>query len=95
MSVDQVSQLKGRLSQLVVGMSREKVLEIINLNSFNLHPFESANSTGLTYHIADGHTLEIGLERGDYDSTLRWARFDGEVWPKNYERPQRVARPPQ
>jgi hypothetical protein len=81
---EQIAQLKSRLNQLQAGMSRARVLEILDISSINARSYASANTTGITYHIETGHTLELGLQAGDYDSTLRWARFDGETWPNNY-----------
>ena len=83
LSLEQIAQLKGRLELLRVGMSRAKVMEILNLSSFNVRYFAHAHITGITYRLERGHTLTLAMAAGDYDVTLRWARFDGEVWPKN------------
>ncbi len=79
----QIAQLKSRLELLRVGMTRTKVLEILNLSSFNVRYYAHAHPTGLTYRLEHGHTLTLAMAAGDYEVTLRWARFDGEVWPKN------------
>jgi hypothetical protein len=81
----QLAELKARLGKLYKGMARETVLQTIDLESFNIHAFAIANGTGVIYHFASGHTLELSMETGDYDSLLRWARLDGEIWPKDKE----------
>ena len=80
----QIAQLRSRLDQLRVGMSRAKVLEILNLSSFNVPSIAYANQSGIRYKIEHDHNLELGMKAGDYDYTLRWAKFDGEVWPQNW-----------
>ena len=79
----QITQLKSRLDQLRVGMSRARVMEILDLSSFNVRSYADTSSTGITYNIEHGHILTLALDSGDYDSTLRWARFDSEMWPKH------------
>jgi len=81
---EQIAQLRSRLDQLKIGMSRARVLQILDLSSFNVPLFEYADTTGIRYRIEHGHRLELGLEAGDYDSTFRWAKFDGEGWPQNW-----------
>ncbi len=63
MSSEQIADLKNRLAQLKVGMSRAKVLEILDVSSFKLHTFESANKTGIVYRLKEGHVLELGHDR--------------------------------
>ena len=63
-------------------MPRGKVMEILDLSSFNVHYFADASSSGVTYHIENGHVLTVALDPSDYDSLLRYAKFDGELWPK-------------
>ena len=79
---DQTEELKNRLDKLEVGMPRAKVLEIIDLSSFNVHYYSDASSSGMTFRFEGGHVLIIGFDAGDYDSTLRFVKLDGESWPK-------------
>jgi len=85
MSPAQITELKNRLAQLKVGMSRANVHDILDISSFKLHTFEIANKTGIVYRIKEGHVLELGMTAGDYDSIFKWAKFDGELWPKAYK----------
>jgi hypothetical protein len=80
---EQVAQLKSRLDQLRVGMGRAMALQILDLPSFNVRYYEDINTTGATFNFEHGHTLTLAWREGDYDATLRWARFDSEMWPKN------------
>jgi hypothetical protein len=79
---DQIVELKKRLDRLEVGMPRTKVLEILDIPSFNVRYFEHANSSGMTIQIKNEHTLSLGFKIADYDPVFRWAKFDLEVWPQ-------------
>ncbi len=91
LTAEQTGQLKQKLESLTVGMSRDKVIEILDLPSFSVHYFADANPTGITYRFGHGHVLTLGIKAGLDASTLSWAKFDGEVWPKNWERSNKAA----
>ena len=79
-------ELRHRLDQVYVGMARHKVLEVLNLESFGIPVYDDSNSTGTTLSFPKKHTITISTLEGDYDYTLRWVRFDGEMWPQNNEK---------
>jgi hypothetical protein len=82
LSPEQIVTLKGRLDKLRVGMGRDQVMEILDLSSLNVRSWADSSSSGVTYNFGNGHSLTVALDKGDYTSTLRWAKFDGELWPK-------------
>ena len=88
---DQISQLKSRLDQLRVGMSRAKALQTLDLPSFNVRYYQDFRASGVTYTFEHGHALTLAWNAGDYDATLRWARFDTEMWPKNSDEYKQAA----
>jgi outer membrane protein assembly factor BamE (lipoprotein component of BamABCDE complex) len=91
LTTNQITQLKTRLDQLHIGMSRAKVLQTLDLPSFNVRYYQDFRSSGVTYNIQRAHMLTLAWNAGDYDATLLWARFDGELWPKNSDEHKQAA----
>ena len=88
-----VTELRHRLDLLQKGMTRDKALEILNLSSFNVRVTSQVSSFGKIYFLEHGHKLLLALDAGTDAITLRWAEFDGEIWPKSPESPSN-AQPP-
>jgi len=87
-----IAELKGRLGLLKKGMTREQALEILNLSSFSVRVTSHAGTFGIVYFLEHGHKLLLSLEEGTDALILRWAEFDGDLWPKSTELP--IQRPP-
>jgi hypothetical protein len=83
LTADDIAQLKSRLDLLRVGMGRDQVMDILKLSTFNARSYADTTSTGTTYNFGNNHSLTLAMDAGNYASTLRWARFDGEMWPKH------------
>jgi hypothetical protein len=81
LNANDVAILRSRLDRLRVGMTRDEVMDILNLESFHVHSFAYTNPTGITYRFQPNHTLVLATVPADYDSRFRWAEFDGDIWP--------------
>jgi hypothetical protein len=82
-----IAQLKQRLGLLQKGMTRDKALEILDLASFNVRVTSHAGTFGIVYFLEHNHKLLLSLDTGTDAITLRWAEFDGALWPRSSEHP--------
>ena len=77
-----IEELKHRLDLLKKGMTREQVLQILNLSSFDVRITSQASGYGIVYALEHGHRLMLSLEAGPDAWLFKWAEFDGALWPK-------------
>lgn len=85
LSPEDIAQLRQRLGLLQKGMTRDKALEILDLSSFNVRVTSHAGTFGIIYFLEHNHKLLLALETGTDAVTLRWAEFDGLIWPRSTE----------
>jgi hypothetical protein len=90
---EKVIELKNRLDDLRVGMAMDKVMQILDLPSLGSRSYANATSTGISYHFGNKYTLTLVTAPADYDAVLRWAEFDGAIWPKPHT-PREPKQPP-
>lgn len=77
-----VDEMKHRLDLLKKGMTREEVLQILNLSSFDVRITSQVSSTGIVYFLEHGHKLLLSLEPAPDALLFKWAEFDGVIWPR-------------
>jgi hypothetical protein len=82
-----VDELQRRLGMLKKGMTRDQVLQILNLSSFDVKVTSQVGQFGIIYFLEHGHKLLLSLANGADAQVLRWAEFDGSIWPKSPNRP--------
>ena len=83
MSDADMDQLKHRLDLVKKGMTRDQVLEILDLSSFNVKVTSQAGQFGIVYFLEHSHKLLLSLASGTDAQVLRWVEFDGDIWPKS------------